>query len=247
MKPLLSDPNPLCPPTRTPCPLNANPSNIGPLSRGKQALSLGRAAGLRPGRTPQPPTGAAPLTGADAEELQAVSDSRCDDFVELAFNEISGINIYQIYADICNPDPPPEPPVNAAGASPAASPDDAGVTPEGGRYRGALLGYDPVRPARAPAGTAAADASMVTSGTVKGSRRHLARVTPAPVTGSPGDGAQHQVGQYPHPGKQPRYDPCIDNKVDVYLNRPEVRGCSSPSRLTLLINLPLVCTLHPCS
>jgi len=27
---------------------------------------------------------------------------------------------------------------------------------------------------------------------------------------------------YPQPGRIPRYDPCIDNKVDVYLNKPEV-------------------------
>jgi hypothetical protein len=96
-------------------------------------------------------------------------------------------------ADVCSPDPPPEPPIAAARTSRAAG-NGAPSAAARGRPRGALLG--PARPAPgslAPRGAAAA-------------------------------GGASKAVQYPQPGRTPRYDPCIDNKVEVYLNKPEVRA-----------------------
>ncbi|KAI8466501.1 MAG: serine carboxypeptidase-domain-containing protein [Monoraphidium minutum] len=187
-------------------------ANIGPLSRGKHALALGRAAGRRPGRANPAALAAAAGDGAAgaaaaAEALQKAADEKCDAAVQLAFDEITLINIYDIYADTCHPDPPPEPPVAAAAAAAAAAAP--------GRHRGALLGDDPPPPPRPAAprggGAAAAPAAPSPWSSLFG-----------PLFGG-GGGDGRRVG-YPQPGRVPRYDPCIDNKVDVYMNKPEVQA-----------------------
>jgi hypothetical protein len=103
-------------------------------------------------------------------------------------------SVYDIYADVCSPDPPPDAPVAAANGAAAAAPGGgAAKAPAArGRYRGALLGHAPGVPARAAGGPTAA--------------------------------ARGAGMGYPQPGRVPRYDPCIDNKVEVYLNKPEVRA-----------------------
>ncbi|GBF89345.1 serine carboxypeptidase-like [Raphidocelis subcapitata] len=174
---------------------HCNFSNIGPLAAGAHALALSRSAGLRPGRAaaPLPQPGPEAAQSAALEAAQSAADEACEAFVSQAFDAIAGINIYDIYADVCNPEPPPPPPV-AAGAAAATAP------PAAGRYRGALLGH---APGPAPAGRAAGGSGLPDS--------------------APGLSGLSGLS-YPQPGRVPRYDPCIDNKVEVYLNNPEVQA-----------------------
>lgn len=202
---------------------HCNFSHIGPLSRGSDAIRLGLEAGLRPGRVAPAALAAAAADGSGPgaaargalearralEALQADADSKCNLYVDQAFSEIAAINIYDIYADVCDPGPPPEPPVRAAAAAAAAVAERSGKT-DGkssgksggngghgearGRYRGALLGEEPLNMARRAA------------------------------AGGVGVGGVDSGVSYPQPGRVPRYDPCIDNKVDVYLNKPEVQA-----------------------
>ena len=162
-------------------------------------------------------------------ETQATSGAS----TTLACNTLFFLNLTLKTADVCNPDPPPsDPPAAAAAASVSAAASAAAGAGAGaaaaGRFRGALLGFD----TPPPPPPAAAQQQRQKQQQEDGAAAAAVRAGSAAVGGSQAAGAAASAAAapavrppplaYPQPGRAPRYDPCIDSKVEVYLNLPEV-------------------------
>lgn len=234
--------------------------------RGRAALALGRAAGLRPGRVGAAALAEAPGGGAARvaalEALQALADEKCEDFVELAFSEISGINICERTNPRCclmlrvpgrralrgaacraarraacraaheagglrarRPAPAapsrracwPRPQPFFAPAPLSPCPDEI--------YADTCHPDDP--PEEPVASSSSSSSPSSPAAAAAGRYRGALLGADPPPRRAAGRATGRTAGRtaaYPHPGRVPRYDPCIDNKVDVYMNKPEVRA-----------------------
>eukprot|EP00955_Chlamydomonas_euryale_P105286 365629-Chlamydomonas_euryale.AAC.8 len=124
---------------------------------------------------------------------QSETANDCDDFIDAAMRELTGINIYEIYADLCLPESALA--MVSAGHMSSNSAQDAGPH----KMRRTVMPTQPCRCyAMKPAGALGLSARALTA-------RY--RTTRAGALES----------------EEPEYDPCIDYEVGTYLNLPEVQ------------------------
>ncbi|KXZ45430.1 hypothetical protein GPECTOR_55g336 [Gonium pectorale] len=138
---------------------------------------------------------------ADAE----TRDELCDDFCNKAFDELGAINIYEIYADLCD-----EP--FAARKQVAA-------------LSWALGGGDGKQAGRSLAASAAAAAAAARTA-VRSTVAKTGRTAAAAAGGALSYRESRQrsaVGGPSGDGADPGYDPCVDDEVETWLNLPEVQ------------------------
>ena len=178
------------------------------------------------------------------------AEPTCDDWLEQASNEQGDINIYEIYADVCVGKEGKDSEGMAAAAAAGGGVGGGGSSSSGkGRYRGALLGWEKCGTAKADEQTDETTAAAADGGGGGGGGVEQKQQQQAPwfkrgllasgfkgwplskgfagmaAKGSKGAGEEREGVEglaRPHHGRPPRYDPCVDNEVEIYMNLPEV-------------------------
>jgi hypothetical protein len=214
---------------------------IGPLLRGREALTLPDAVSTTPSRGGAAAAAAA-ASPPDEEGQHKVSSKDkkyCEDYLQDAMDQIGGINIYEIYADVClRPAPSvaaPQHPLGRSGGVGAAGGEGA-QQPMQCKYHGALLGSTCV-PVGASTGSHQQQQQQqqqqrqgalgVVLSWLRRVQQWLGAGAPSNRSSSSSSSSRGSSG-VSLPGRIPRYNPCVDGAVETYLNLPEVGRLVGP-------------------
>ncbi|KAG2491396.1 hypothetical protein HYH03_010187 [Edaphochlamys debaryana] len=172
------------------------------------------------------------------EHANAVTrEELCDDFCNKAFSELGQINIYEIYADLCTEPQALRKQVEALSWALAGSSEEGaqGAQGAGAQGQGLAPRLAAAAAARGGAGRAASAASIAAAAAAAAPSSHrAARLAHVAASLQRAEEAQAEAEQgqgqvaHGHSGggenADPGYDPCVDDEVEVWLNRPEVQA-----------------------
>ncbi|GLI60132.1 hypothetical protein VaNZ11_002203 [Volvox africanus] len=174
-----------------------------------------------------------PLDPHPAHQEAQTRDELCDDFCNRAFDELGSINIYEIYADLCDDPPNLRRQVEAlhwalAGNPGAKATSDSEIHSSSSSNGVAEFGSLAARAAVATSTrvkTVAAGGQQQQQQQQQQQRPRLQAQNHRPNVQIESASTSYKSSRlsYAGDGSDAGYDPCIDDETEIYLNLPEVQ------------------------